>query len=435
MKIAFLVHRKNYYKYFSPLIEEALKRGHSVFCIHDLFWVAGTSKAYDIPKLTSVPLFQSGQPKVLAWENPEALISLIQEHDIELLVFLNTHPVYAQLQENLRQQQLSVRWVAVQHASDVLLCTRNLLSYDLSLVFSDRWVEWIKEVFQRNGGRPDEVAALASKLVAVGDVDLDSYAAIDPEMVRQRLEVPSGKKVVLLLPFPFGSSVDRFWSRYIYGASSRFPALAAAWLSGRPRWIRQAYRGENDRNVIRAIRRFCDANNAFFIIKSRLKDPVRPYAHLLADKVLYDEEIYPSTIAQCLAISDVCIHFSSNVAYEAAFRGIPSVAILPSQRDYKDFRTYGPYVKLRETMEFSGVSRSWSIAESIIKLPTLDFEQLRVDPTRRSLYIETYLGFDDGRSAKRSLIALESLPREESTHHKNLTRRSRVRTQITHTFY
>jgi len=409
MKIAFLVHRKSYYKYFSPLIEEALRRGHSVFCIHDLFWVIGTSKAYDSPVLNSVPRFAQGSPTVLSWENPDELGDIIERFKIDTLVFLNTHPIYPKLQEAFRRKHLAVSWVAMQHASDVLLCTQDLLRYDRVLVYSDRWTEWAKEALQEEGGSPDQLTALTSKCVPVGHSELDVYAAIEPQSVRQAWGIPLDKKIVLLLPFPFDSSVDRYWVPYIYGAPSRVTALAAGALAGRPRWMGQAWRGENDRNVVKAIRRFCDANNALLFIKARLKDPVRPYARRLADKVLYDEEFYPSTIAQCLAIADLCIHFSSNIVYEAAFRSIPSLAILPNRCDYKDFRTYRPYLKFREMINFTGVNQSFSVVEAINRLPQLRFDDLQIDAIRRSDFLKTYLGFQDSHSASRSLDSMEAL--------------------------
>src|SRR5690242_18872140 len=111
MNIGFLIHRKSYYKYLPPLIEEAMKRGHLVTCLHDLSSNAGTSKQYDAPDLLSIPAFKHGIPTILGWKSSEDLIALVRSQRLDSLVFLNAHPRYPDFLTLFRQKGLRPRWI------------------------------------------------------------------------------------------------------------------------------------------------------------------------------------------------------------------------------------------------------------------------------------------------------------------------------------
>ncbi len=415
MKIGFMTHRRSYYKVYAPIIEEFLKRGHSVCCLQDHSSAQQSEKSYDIPTDEHLPRFQNGRPQVVSWRNPQELFRQIVDQQLDTVIVLNHNPLYVEVMQDLTESR-KVFWISIQHASDILLIVKELPRYDKVLLYSSQWKKWVIDAFKQTGSSEHKMAELSVKIVPVGHTELDTYSMISAQELRKRWGIPEGKRVVLLLPFPFDSSIDRLWTRFIYGQRNSVLRLLASLVLGRLRWIKQALRQETDERVVLALRKFCDRNNAFLIVKSRLKDKVRPYSHANADKVLYDDDFYPSTMAQCLAISDLCIHFSSFVVYEAAFRGVPSLAILPEPRDYEDFRLQTSYVQLKDAMTVPGVSQTFSIPDALDKLPTLRLDQFKVDSKSRSSFVRTYLEFDDSSASIRSVDEILNLKGSRLTH-------------------
>ncbi|MDD5433510.1 MAG: hypothetical protein PHE77_02525, partial [Candidatus Pacebacteria bacterium] len=128
----------------------------------------------------------------------------------------------------------------------------------------------------------------------------------------------------------------------------------------------QIIRKENDYEAMKALRKFCDANNGFLRIKSRQKDPVKKYAAKMADKVLYDQEFYPSTVLKCFAVADIFFSFYSTGVMEAAIARVSSVCIAPAEQDWSDIQ--GAQFKdlsQRGLFDWPGVSYLQTIPEII----------------------------------------------------------------------
>ena len=76
--------------------------------------------------------------------------------------------------------------------------------------------------------------------------------------------------------------------------------------------------GWNYASLVDAIKKFCKRNDAFLVVKGRMKDPIRTELSDAADLVLYDENQYPSTVFELLSVARLCVHFYSAAVLEAA---------------------------------------------------------------------------------------------------------------------
>lgn len=419
MKIGFLIHRSGLYRIFSPIIDEALRHGHEVVCLHDYSQPKTGMKGYLFPYLESTPLFRFGVPQPIPFNGNAQFLKIIKEHNVNVLVSLQFLPQYIDLYNKLKKE--GVFWVALTHSFDTILHSEYLNIPDRYFFYSDVWLDWSLYYLSNQGViRKQDVSdykeKLKSKVKSIGFPELDQLNMIDPKVVRQEWDIPDEKPVVLLLPFHLGSNIDKFWAPFIYGMDNPLIQLPLALLSLKARYIKQVTHGWNDINVAKSVKKFCEKNDAYLLVKSRLKNPVRNYLSAVADKVLYDKGYYPADILKCLSISDVCINFLSSAVTEAIPAGVPNICISPDPRDYANMRT--PmwkilYEKTVELFDFSGASYMLSIPEAVETLPNKSIQDFPLDSNRQKEFIKKFLSYADGRSSYRALNEIEDMVNEE----------------------
>src|SRR5262249_12317397 len=136
MRIGFLVHRRTFYKYYAPLIEEALRRRDVVFCLHDFTQPSDGPKGYDFPVPDSVPQFQFGTPQVLVCKSQDDFLNHARTQDMDVWVSLNSNHLNREMRRTLRERGINLRWVTIQHASDILQMPEELDVFDQIYLFS-----------------------------------------------------------------------------------------------------------------------------------------------------------------------------------------------------------------------------------------------------------------------------------------------------------
>ncbi len=297
MKIAFLVERNIFFRIFGPGIDKALEKGHEVFCLHDYSQPKTGSKGYQFPSINQTPQFNNGKVVSLDFKSKKELIERCLQNNIQAVISLNATQGNFDLMKELKLK--GIYWLALQNGFDTVAISGNYLAMpDKFFIYSWEWLECIFDYLKRINQTESKSfqqfqGNLKDKIEAVGFWGAEPRTIVNPLEIRDKWGIPAGKKVVLLLPFPFGSSLKRFWTKHIFGGYNRFLQLPLALASLNKRWITQALNQENDYRVCLAIKKFCEQNNGYLLVKSRQKDPVRKYLKKIADKVLYDEEFYP----------------------------------------------------------------------------------------------------------------------------------------------
>jgi hypothetical protein len=231
---------------------------------------------------------------------------------------------------------------------------------------------------------------------------MEAASLVDPAEVRRRLGIPAGRPVVILLPYSYGFGPASF--RATHGDQPLTRGQEARSL------VRQVW---CDFNVVRAVRSFCRRNGAYLIVKARMKRRPSFYTRLMGDALLYDESVYPATILELLSIADLCIGFYSTTVHEAAYLGIPSLSLRPTDGDVRGDRALQRVFldRSKSSFDFPGVCTVLEVPEAIASLPRKALGDFAVDPHARAAYVEKLLGYDDGRSSERLLDEIRRLRR------------------------
>lgn len=419
MIIGFIINRDAFYKYFGQIIDEALRRGNEVFCLHDYNQPKNGQKGYAFPYLEKTPLFRFGAVRSVPFYNNSELLKIIKENGIQVIVTISFPPQCIGLRDKWKKE--GVFWVAIQRAFDILVFAEYLDMPDRYLIYSDIWLDWalyylLDQGIIKKEDIPNYKEKLKSKVKSIGFPGIDQINMIDPERVRREWQIPKEKPVVLFLPFPFGSSKSTVWTRFIYGMNNPILQLPISILSFNHSYIKQVLKKWNDENIVKAVKKFCQNNNAYFLVKSREKDSINNYTSAVADKVLYDREYYPSTIMKCLSVADICINFLSSTVTEAIPMGVPNICILPPSSDWISiwgrneiqlWRTI--FKKANQVFDFEGVSYMLSIPQSIKLLSEKSIKDFPFNKDKQKEYIEKFIGNFGEQYSQKVLNEIEDM--------------------------
>jgi len=415
VKLAFVIARKPWYQLFAPIIDAAMARGWDVECWHDYSQPKDGLKGYQFPDADALPEFVNGRPTVRPFRDRSELTSWLADGRVDAVTSIRT-PGLPFPADTQRRPIL----VELQHSIDTFVgqTPQSLLACDVVATYSPWWQRWAEQHYAKYDLVSDRQAYsrdLASHISCVGMPALDAAKRIDPDDVRRRFQIPVGRSVVVLFPFPQGVGQSGFWPRRIFGEPSRLRQLAHVVTQGRFDYLKHVVRGWNDRQVVRAIRAFCDRNGAYLLVKSRMKTPIPGYVEAVADRCVYDESIYPSTILEVLSIASLSIgHFSSAVLESVALN-VPHVCIPFSADDYfKDKETdrrsgFTEFFTTTEgdAFQFGGVSSVLRVPDLLSTLAGQPLSNFAMDAEARLRYMRKFLSHDDGNGAARVLQAIE----------------------------
>lgn len=410
MKIAVLIPRDAQYKVFGPVIDAALARGWEVECWHDYSQLRDGPKGYQFPSIESVPAFRNGTPSVKTYHGTRELTAWLAEMRADAVL---SSGVYRFEEELPARRPLLV---CQQYFIDSLTWPGpdGVLAWDLLALYSRWWLDWSARHFAAEGliTRPEEyLRDAASRTAFVGLPEMDAAALIDPAAVRARWVIPAGQPVVVLFPFPQGVGRNTFWPKRICGEASRLKQLASIAAYRRFEYLPHVRHGWNDRNVVRAIRDFCDRNGAYLLVKSREKTPIPAYTQSLADLCIYDEGFYPATVLEALSIASLSISYYSNSVFESVALGVPHLCVTFTAEDYNGAPSnyFSQFYTAEEgsAFQFRGVATAWSLPETLDRLPGKGFRDFAIDPASRACYIERFLSHDARDGGARTVDAIE----------------------------
>ena len=399
MKLGFLVLKKSFLKHYAPLIEESLARGIPVTLLVDQTGDECGFGGYEFPHVDELPRFRNGAPDVRPYATREELGRIVGSRRLDaVFAVLRRRAV-----DHLRAELPDLFLAQLQTVPDPIIIS-HVDTFDAVYGFTPSWVQWSADYMVHYGRLHDtERDVYAKRLeaiyVPVGFAEMEQLRYIDPASVRAGLGVPGSARTVLYLPFPFKSTRHHggFWPRHIYGASRPWQ-YASALAARRTEFLPYARHGWNDRALVRALRQFCDRTGALLLVKGREKNPVPRYLAAVADRVFYDDAYYPATILELAAITDLCVHFYSTGLSEVVFAGAPNLCVSPTPAEWpiygrrrivKEFSTTPPAF-----YHYPGVTYSWTVPETITRLPSARFEDFPLEAAARRKYLERFLGYE-----------------------------------------
>ena len=274
--------------------------------------------------------------------------------------------------------------------------SEGLKSIDKILSYTNWWEEWALNYFKNiEGNNISDI--LHARLKNVGVPEHDPLKILNKEQIKKKWGIPNDMKVVLYLPFTSISS-KAFWPSKIFTEDNPFKQLAYILFKLKFNYVSHVLKGLNEKNVIDSIRKFCNRNNAFLLVKSRQKTKISDYIKRSADHTIYDESYYPSTILEASSISNLCISYFSNSILTSLRAGTPHLNINFDPEDFylkneimlkKRFKIFTKYHD--NPFNFLGNQFTITISDLIKNLPSQKLSSYEIRPEMIKSYIEKFL--------------------------------------------
>jgi|GEM_PF-2079765 len=430
MRILFPIYRFNWYRTLAPVVDEALRRGHEVVCLHN--HSPGNYRSNQ-PSERMFPRFRHGSPEVLIYRTERELdYQMVRDHspfdaivsiDLPLRRWLDgeawkkrtarycavtTTDTLKRLYDRTAVESVDLFAVRSEweRESTVLNHTENLSSLAERARKAGRDGGLTLSFVEPRLGREWDSATVAefrSRCRICGYPLLDAAALIDSRTVRERWGLDPAQPVVGL------------WST---SAAGRGPMADWDHLFGERRWWRfraksiRAYGWDgrrhpfiNEEKVVRAVREFAHRNGALLLVKLRHYQDADTVFGRLADAVVKEDSFYPHSALELAAVSDLMVGAGTSGTPEAVWMGSPVL----------DWVTPGSQRELRnEALRFGEGMWDWpGVVHSVsgeglpemLAEQTLDF--FRLNEAARHDYQLRYCGPTGGGFAANVVDALE----------------------------
>ncbi|MBF0166126.1 MAG: hypothetical protein HQL45_00735 [Alphaproteobacteria bacterium] len=330
MQLTFLILSIPHYRTLGPIIEAAAKRSDlNATVVLGPSIEPGRVKSYQSATLDNIPqrlqhAAQVIKPQTLAEyvdviSSSDAVLALAgAKYNLDLSARLFAEP----LDDTYLDKFLSPQWALVADSfyindlehSDLVFWTGEVMK----TVVSEAW--------------PDDLSKYRGRIVQTGYVRADIAALLDRETVRNDLGIPKDKPCVLYVPDSYVTrrdpSVTTPWYSVFWSARSRWSRFKDSLLTLRsPSWaLRGLLGGPSHFDTLKALRQFCDANNAFLLmVPRRMKDVPKgplflPEEAAIADGFVPANETYPQAMMLGILASDlvVCGYRSGTILDAAA---------------------------------------------------------------------------------------------------------------------
>ena len=410
MTLAVLASRKGYLKVLGAFIQAALVRGHRVVLLHD------PDEKKPGEAVTAADLAQWPQAVPRPHRRGEALLPALRAAGAEALVGPSLHLLLRAMGvegEAPALRAAGIRLYSVDYVFDtVASAPEGYRVVDVTCYMSEhqRRVHWRvqREAFAAIGSE----AELRRRSAVVGSTMLDQLALVDRAAVRRKYGLAPDRPVVLLMSLKM--AVPEPHRRLTWAGGWRGWRAAKALATGHRALVPAILRGNGYLALAEALRGFSRRAGASFVVKSRAKNADPRFLTRRADLFIErDEDVFPYTSIELVAISDLCVHFQSGAVLEAALAGVPSLSIRVPQTHLEGYASFQEVfgAKPGSMQNFPGLVWSMDAAEATRRLATAGLADFRVDGGARRRYIETFLGFDDTQSSGRLLDVIESAGR------------------------
>lgn len=436
MKVVFLVFRTNFYRYFSPLIQEGLNRGYDIECWHDYSASRQGSRWYSFPDSKDAPVFNSGsllQTKEF-YGTLDLEKKLLHANDIDVVICIRT-PNYYLSHDFLRlMPSLPFRWVTLMgNPPDSFFELAHLpqekLDYginDLFFVFTETWLARGRDYVEKIApGRARLLESNIRKIKVIGNPEFDAFKEINPQQVRKKYAIPDNKDVLLYLPFPYANRSDSAFEMVFCGLLIN-TALSedGAYMHNRKRSLannlaekskcmfrilsdysawKYLFSGQNERRVFESVCEFARKNNLYLVAKPRLKFPVSEVIKEKSDLMIWDDEKQqnPPILKELLSVSKLTVSFFSFSILSSIAENVFHLNVALPENFFDGKEGFWCLNKSPSIYNFPGVADNWKIERVIRDLKNFSLNDLVINQKSRADYIKQYIGFDDFCSSRR----------------------------------
>jgi hypothetical protein len=424
MKIGFLILRDTMLKTLGSLIETSLDHGHIVTLLYDEKSVSGT-KAYQRITREKLVFFEELGASLSPVDSSE-LASEVKNLRLQVLVLLEGFfyfENYAAELDTLRTSGTKIVSLPYffENSNQPLEALNHFdKSYYLSSFALDT------HFFRL--GQPDVTETkrrFASRVEITGSPMFDQLVKMkDITRYRPEFGIPDGRKVVVLFSPVINPTTD--WRFHLWKDKSKSKRLLRILSNRKVQYLSDAFRTPTFAEILRAIREFCDRNDAFLVVKSRVKQMDKARYEKIADLYISgeDESYYPEfTTYKLLSLADLCISSMSMVVVEAVAANVPAVNIyIPpeEQRTNESEVNYLDYLDSIMNTEHEGPFNFPGCIHGVDKYRAAKWfehkkiKDLGIDQKARAAYVDRFLGLSPVTSSERVLASIVRLSREEN---------------------
>lgn len=309
--ILFLVNRNIYYRHFGPFIRQLQKKKHKIHLLHDYSQTRAGVKSGYFPALSSVPQFEGEISFIGLYHSSGDIIEFVKSHRIEFIFSLNSYYHHKIQIKEIRP----CKWVVLQHWADNFIHGfEDVFGCDHFLSYSLYW--WDSFLTSKYSSTELETQVLP-KVHHIGHPLNFLINELDTCSIKKKYNLHPAKGVLTYMPigtphmYLFQSLIQRLWLVYHYSSLPKKNPLEVILSILSQCIFRSAKTAVKERDIVLALRKFCDKNALTLVVKSRFKTPLSEFIIRHADAVLYDETFYPPTISEVLFVSDIAVsHFS-----------------------------------------------------------------------------------------------------------------------------
>jgi len=434
MKIAFNIARLNWYRILSAPIAEALRRGWEVQCWHAKDRDGLLKK--NAVSINRMPKFKVGMVNVKEYEKIEGLRKLIAETDVDVIVDADTVPAAIPdlCDEIPGQTPLTVLVDAVSNPRLQNGGSKKLPRFDIFSVPSVLHLESTIKLMSRNhltaiekvgnemdgwgdqlirdmrktytySWTLDDCEYYRSNSLVVGVPPLDDVVLCDPVEIRKKWGIPVAQKVVGYFPSPYDMHGGNIWGEMNYARTS-FGVLVSAIRHGKVQHIAKLLKIKRDKHIVRAVRRFCDYNNAVFVAKLRHSRSAPAYLKSAVDIEIGEDGYYPHTALELCSVADVTIGFTSSAALESVAGNTPYLDIeIPYFPKELYINNFTPALSV--AADYPGVISSVTADSFVGEVATKSIDEIKMNSDARKKYLDLFAFGWVGGASRRLMDGIE----------------------------
>lgn len=326
-KALFIIDRDNYYKFFSPVINELLQRRFEVYLAHNYQpprFPPG-EKHLSFASCFKTPQFSS-QDKIhsrIVFDTRQLLDVIIQEN-VDFVFSLQSWTARGFSKSMLGDS----KWVTLQHWGDNFTSERNnVINCDFLCLYSQLWWDGFIDSTYGRGIQEEGQKKSNIRVIYSGCPYHDKGYLLDHEETRKKYGISRGKKIILYMPLGLAGTLSdkrsvRFWvDNHYHRGFPPYSSIASSLYGRLNEWR------VTESKLVHTLREFCDKEDALLILKGRVKKSVDPIIGEMADFLFYDESFFPSTVTELLSISDIFVSHFSMAVWEAINLGIYNINI------------------------------------------------------------------------------------------------------------
>ncbi len=433
MKLLFIIDTKQTYRIFSPIINLGKVLSHEITICHINHPGANNSPSINNSPFRNVEYNNINIIELNSFNDLRSFISKSKSFDF----YISLYPILFILDDKIKKK-ISGKWVILQSGFDtyyriwhwnnfttvpllqdyeriILTYTNELHSYCLNVIDSNR---------ETNNHKNSSFFKEKCKFINIGFSDVDEHLeSLNKNDIRNKYCIPSNKEVFLYLPFPFFLNYDfkegfnsKYWQSAFTGIfqkifqqkNSNFIGRMTEFLRGSLKRLlmyffifldrRALYwyiYGLNEKNLMKSMRRFCDNNDLYFVVKNRKKHLGISSASDIAHLVINDEEetFYPTVFQELLSISRIVSGYHSSAVFESiAMKSFYINIVCPEIF----FRGYNAVKKMQDhcnsmLYNFKGAVSSIEIKKIIDEFSDVSINSFSLNHTQANRYKNLYI--------------------------------------------